>query len=258
MITDNDDWVTATTEQSPNRKMLIGIEHLPTPIKTHLSRMVQTRPFIQSVYHVTEILYCLRKAYWRRMGGKNNIDLMGLWNIYRGSTFDNAWSPLFEHNQHTLKSERIHPETDELLTLTGTLDFIWVDESNLDRILYDLKMPKNIFYKRQYGAGKAYTGQVQTYLGMAHENNIYTDVHRCRVMMLADDLVIDEIPENPQMLDKMWDRVFLYHKAIKEKNPNLLRGPEESWECSELYCPGNVEWRLSCKQYPITESYPVY
>ena len=93
---------------------------------------------------------------------------------------------------------------------------------------------------------------------MAHENNVYTDIHRCRVMMLADDLVIEEIPEKPGMLDRMWERTFTYHKALKDKNPNLLRGPEEPWECGELYCPGSVEWRLACKQYPITESYPVY
>ena len=253
----DDSWVEAT-QGKEQAKLLVGIQHLPTPIKNHLRNRMGKRVFIQNVYHVTEILYCLRKAYWKRMGGKNEFDLSGLWNIYRGNTFDDAFSSLFEHNQITLKSEKVHPELEDLLTLTGTFDFIWVDESNLDKVLYDLKMPKNIFYKKQYGAGDFYKAQVQTYLEMAHENGLYTDIHRCRVMMLADDLVIEEVPERPKLLDIMWDRTFLFHKALKEKNPNILRGAEEAWECGELYCPGSVEWRLSCKQYPIIEGYPTY
>jgi len=193
------------------------------------------------------------------MGGGNDIDMAGLWNIYRGNTFDNAWSPLFEHNQHTLKSERIHPETDELLTITGTLDFIWVDEENLEGVLYDLKMPKNIYYKKRDGAGKFYSGQVQTYLAMAHEGGFYNNIHRCRVLMVTDDIVIDEVPERPQMLDIMWDRTFLFHKALKDKNPNLLQGAEDDkWECNPLYCPGDVAWRLACKDFPIVDGYPTY
>jgi len=257
-MTNNEvDWVDANKPQEGS-KILVGLEYLPTPIKTHLRNNMSKRPSIKNVYHVTEILYCLRKAYWKRMGGKNDFDLAGLWNIYRGNTFDKKWSPLFEHNQVTFKSERKHPEFEDLITLTGTLDFIWVDESSLDKVLYDLKMPKNVFYKKQYGAGKFYKGQVQTYLAMAHENGEYTDVHRCRVLMLADDLVIEEVPERPEMLDIMWERTFLFHKSLKDKNPNILRGAEAEWECGERFCPGSVEWRLTCKQYPINEGFPTY
>jgi len=254
------DWTNASkAKPTGNSKILVGIDHLPAPILKYLGNHVSKRPQIKNVYHVTEILYCLRKAYWRRNGGHSEIDSEGLLNIYRGNMFDKAWTPLFEHNQHTLKSERIHPVTGELLTLTGTLDFMWLDESNLEKILYDLKMPKNTFFKKRYGAGKFYSGQVQTYLAMAHESGFYLDTHRCRVLMVADDVVVDEVPEKPSMLDLMWERIFLFHTALVDNNPDMLRGAEDDkWECNPKYCPGNVEWRLVCKDYPIIDGYPTY
>jgi len=233
--------------------VLIGIEHLPAPIKTHMRRTFQSRPAIKHVYHVTELLYCLRKAYYRRMASENSIDDMGTWNIYRGNTFDNRWSPLFDKNQITLKSERKN------ITITGTLDFVWYDEKNMEKVLYDLKMPKNVYYRKSGGAGKFYTAQVQVYLAMAHENGELMDVHRCRVMMVADDLVIDEVPQKDEILDILWDRAYLLDEALETKNPSKLKGPEDSaWECREDYCPGTVEWRIACKDETITEGYPIY
>lgn len=235
--------------------ILIGIEHLPTPIITHMRRTLNNRPMIEHVYHITELIYCLRKAYYRRLSKIDEyeipeIDKKGLWNIYRGNTYDNLWSPLFKTNQRTYVISR--ERENRKIFITGTLDFVWVDEQDLEKVLYDLKMPSTIFYRKKEGAGMFYTHQVQGYLGMAHEKGELTDVHRCRVMMLADDLVIAEVKENDKILDYITDRAWLLDDAVITKNPDILTGPEGTWECLEEYCPGSIEWRLECKNYSKT------
>ena len=123
---------------------------------------------------------------------------------------------IFKINQKTYKIEREH------LTITGTLDFAWIDEEDYEKVLYDLKMPKNVYYKKKSGAGKFYTEQVQSYLGMAHVNGELMDYHRARVMMLADDLVIEEIQEKDEILEYLWTRAFLLDKALETTIPLLL------------------------------------
>jgi hypothetical protein len=225
--------------------ILVGIENLPTPIVNHMKRKMHGRPSVKHVYHVTELLYCLRKAYFLRTHSKENIDLEGLWNIYRGTTFDAEWSPLFEENQITYNVER------EGMTITGTLDFIWVDEDNLEPVLYDLKMPKNLFYKKKEGAGQHYTEQVQTYLAMAHANDELMDVHRARVLMVSSDsAMIDEVKENDTILETIWNRATLLDEAIETHNHTIITGPMAGWECNEKYCPADINWRVGCKSYP--------
>ena len=232
-------------------KILIGMENLPTPIVDHLREALGgDRPNYDHVYHVTEVLYCLRKAYYNRVStGKKEFDLESLWNIYRGATFDALWSPLFDTNQENYKITRTN-EQGRTVTRTGTSDFNWIDEESMEGVLYDLKMPKNLYFKKKNGAGKFYTEQVQTYLGMAHELGKHQNIHRCRVLMLADDLVIDEIPENDGMLDVVFERAFALDKALEEVDPDNLVGPEEKWECNSKYCPGDVKYRLKCIDFP--------
>jgi len=243
--------MSAKNWSNPNAKgILIGLHLLPTPIVEHMRRTIGGRPAIENVYHVTELLYCLRKAYNRRIySNGDGFDNSSLWNIYRGTTFDYKFSPLFDINQKTYHITKEH------LTITGTLDFVWIDEKNFDPILYDLKMPKNTFYKKSSGAGKFYTEQVQTYLAMAHANNELMHVHRARVLMLADDLVIQEVQENDEILNYLWERAFILDDAVKTHKtdplePLTIVGPEEEWECREPFCPGDLLYRLECKKYP--------
>jgi hypothetical protein len=228
--------------------VLVGVDLLPTPIVDHMRRTMTNRPHVRHLYHVTELLYCLRKAFWKRTHHNSEMNIESLWNIYRGVTFDEKWSPLFKINQKTYAVEKEH------LTITGTLDFVWLDEKDLEPVLYDLKMPKNIFYKKRDGAGKFYIEQVQAYLAMAHWNGELTNVHRARVLMLADDLVIQEVEENDDVLNYLWKRAFLLDKKLADFNedgtiPLDLLGPEMQWECGEKWCPGDLEYRVECKNY---------
>ena len=232
--------------------VLVGLDLLPTPIVDHMRRTMHNRPRLRNVYHVTELLYCLRKAFYRRTQPNSDFNVESLWNIYRGVTFDEKWSSLFKINQKSYAVERQF--NDDILTITGTLDFVWLDEKDLEPVLYDLKMPKNIFYKKKEGAGKFYTEQVQSYLSMAHWHGELTNVHRARVLMLADDLVIQEVKEHDEILEYLWDRAYSLYSSIKEQEttptePLKLLGPEEQWECNEKWCPGDLKYRLECKNY---------
>lgn len=225
--------------------LLIGYEHIPAPIKEHMLRTFENRIDVKDVYHVTEILYCLRKAYLARVHPNDiNMHPSSIWHIYRGSTFDAAWSPLFDINQRTYKVER------DGKTLIGKLDFVWYDEKKFEKVLYDLKMPKNVYYRKKEGAGKFYSEQVQTYLAMAHENGELLDVHRCRVMFLADDLVIAEVPMKDEILDYAFDRILKLSDAVETKDPSKLEGPEETWECSVPYCVAPAWFRKECAKCP--------
>ena len=214
---------------------LTGLEYLPRPIIDYLRRSVHERPKIPHVYHVTELLYCLRKAYYRRKFPDGNYSLKSLWNIHRGSTFDGQWSPLFEVNQETFTVHRGG------VTIQGTFDFLWVDQD--EPVLYDLKMPASTYYKKQSGAGPFYVRQVQAYLAMAHANGEYLDVHRGRILMLAEDLVIEEVAEDAEILDYLWSRAFKLDHALSAEDPSTLMGPEESWECSKDYCESSEDFR---------------
>jgi len=208
--------------------MMIGLEYLPAPIVQYLRNSVRDRPKVPHLYHVTDLLYCLRKAYFRRKHPNGAKGVKSLWNIVRGQTFDHLWSPLFEVNQRTYTVHRGG------ITITGTLDFIFSDQG--ERVLCDLKMPASTYYRKQYGASDFYQRQVQCYLAMAHANGDLLDIQKARILMLAEDLVVEDVQENPEILDYLWTRAFRLDHALTRSKPDALEGPEEAWECNPEYC----------------------
>ncbi|MCW4049150.1 MAG: hypothetical protein NWE89_05370 [Candidatus Bathyarchaeota archaeon] len=216
----------------------VGFEHLPDPIVCHLKKSVKYRLPKTHVYHVTELIYCLRKAYYRRVHPKQaTFNTRSLWNIYRGFTFDRQWSPLFKINQKT------YTVTRDGISIRGTLDFVY-DDGNGD-ILYDLKMPASTFYKKREGAGQGYRRQVQAYLALGHANRELLDVCRSRVLMVAEEVVVEEVEEWTNMLDSfLWSRAFALDAALNDKDPSGLPGPEEEWECLPEYCSADIDFRI--------------
>lgn len=216
-----------------------GFDLLPKPIVDHINSSIKTRQNTPHLYHVTELVYCLRKAYYKRVyPDREKRNTRGSWNIYRGATFDRLWTPLFEINQHTLKASRRD------VTITGTLDFVHDDGDG--PALYDLKMPATTFFKGQSGAGLGYRRQVQAYLSLAHFNGLLLDVHRVRVLMVAKDVVVEEFEEWTDMLDSwLWSRAFLLDDALNRRDPTGLLGPESPWECDPEYCPADIDFRIA-------------
>lgn len=228
------------TVKVPCGTIKIGFENLPTPIVLLLQKAVTTRPVQSHVFHVTELTRCLRQAWYRRVHPERaELSVRALWNIYRGITFDENWTCLFEVCQRNYRVESCG------VMITGTLDFVYDDGNG--PVLYDLKMPSNIELKKIYGAGLGYRRQVQAYLALAHANDELIDVHRARVLMVAEEVVAEEVGEWTDMLDSwLWPRAFLLDAALNSKDPSILQGPEEGWECREEFCSASTDFRIKC------------
>ncbi len=217
----------------------IGFKHLPDPILRHLEKQIKHWKSKPHNYHVTELIYCLRKAYYKRTHpGQNNISVQGLININRGNTFDRQWTPLFKINQKNYRVTRLG------VTISGTFDFVYDDGDG--PVIYDLKMPGSTFYKKRSGAGRAYKRQVAAYIALAHENGELLDIHKARILMVAENVVVDEQKEWIGMLDDwLFPRAFLLDKALEEEDPSILDGPEEKWECNPEYCSADTDYRIA-------------
>jgi len=208
----------------------VGFEFLPQEIIDHLKRSVTPRPTIPHVYDVTGILACLRKLYFKRMFPElNSFNIASLYHISRGGYVDRMFTALFDINQKTFVLTR------DGITLTGTLDFVCVDE-NGERAIYDLKAPKSTYFKQLSGAGRQYRRQVRAYMAMAHECGELLDINKAYVLMCAESVVREEVSFEPRLLPWRWERVFLLDSALEKGDPSLLTGPEEDWECHEDFC----------------------
>ena len=89
-------------------------------------------------------------------------------------------------------------------------------------------MPASTFFKKTRGAGQGYKRQCQAYLALAHENLELLDVHRARVLMVAGDVVVEEVEEWEDMLDTfLLPRAQALDKALMTGSPVGLPGAEE-------------------------------
>ena len=222
-----------------------GFEHLPEPIMIHLRAALSTWRNRPHVFHVTTLIHCLRAAWYKRIHPEHiQWSMKSLWNIYRGSIFDEKWTPLFTINQKNYRVKRRE------VTITGTCDFIHDDGDG--PILYDLKMPATTFFRKSEGVGQGYRLQVQAYLALAHANGELMDIHRARVLMVAEDVVVEEVSEWTDMLAAyLWPRAFVLDAALETGDSSMLMGPEEKWECQEEFCPANVDFRIECARVTI-------
>ena len=216
-----------------NTSVKFGFRYLPNPIKDHLKKVITHRRPRRHLYHTTTLVYCLRQAYSKRKYPyKHNTKSQ--WFMYRGKTFDEIFTSLFPLNQKTYRL------TSRGITITGTLDFVY------DKTIYDLKMPNSVALAKLVGAHEGYKKQVQVYLALAHANGELTDIHRGRVLMVAENVAVDEVVEDPDILEWLWPRAYLLDAALRYEQPHILPGPEESWECNEEFCPAPKEFRDLC------------
>ena len=100
--------------------MLEDLKELPNPILEHiLTTTLEEYEYRNETLHVTELLYCLRKAYLRRTHLDIEKELEQRWYLYRGSVFDRLWCELFPRNQI-----RITYRIPNGPTIVGKIDFI--------------------------------------------------------------------------------------------------------------------------------------
>ena len=89
--------------------------------------------------YVTELLYCLRKAYFNRKVSKP-LSAAQAFYIYRGDLFDEAWTPLFKRSQISCT----YRVPDRPYVIAGRADFI--DE---DGAIADLKTHANLKFLQE-------------------------------------------------------------------------------------------------------------
>jgi len=224
-------------------KIIVGIDALPKRIKEHLISQLNFRPSIPRVYHISSLTGCLRKYYYRiTHPDQNTFSLESSFHIFRGNLFDRALTSIFPVHQKNYIS------TKNGITISGTLDMVVYDEELDERILYDLKAPKSTGYLLREGGRVGYKRQVQGYLCLAKASGELTDVSVCRVLSIADDVVICEYLEDPLILDSFfWPRACIIEAAIRANDSSFLHGPEERWECNERFCSVSDEFRQECQ-----------
>jgi len=156
------------------------------------------------------------------------IPLSSAWWFYRGSLFDEEWSPLFEKNQESKAVTR------DGITIVGTYDFVFQNKKlgDTEPVIHDLKSTQSLYYLRRDDAPhRSHVEQVQAYMAMFGYNKgriIYYD--------LSDNPIQFDVEKDDKILDKLFERAKKLDEAIRKKDPSLLPFPEESFFCKEKYC----------------------
>lgn len=216
--------------------MLEGLQHLPQPIIQHILNKSRERVVYPHVYHVTELIGCLRKAYFKRKYGdliKHSLNT--LWNFYRGHLFDDAFSPLFPENQKPVT--RTYNLRNAECTVVGYFDFIYKN------ILHDLKTAhdRTMYYLKRDGPRKDNVRQVQIYMELLNEERI--QLGRLIYVGLSPNPLQFDVERNYDILNEILANVNLLEDALQIDNPSNLPIPG-GWQCKPEYC----EARTECKR----------
>lgn len=206
-----------------------GYDLIPEPILDYIKNYNKKRPIIPHKYHVSSLVGCLAREYYRRTIGGEVLSIQSLFNMFRGTLFDEAFTPLFEKNQ------KRYDVTIDKITLTGQYDFVW------DGSLWDLKIPKSVYYRKESGAGQHYLNQGKTYLAFAHYHGELLDIDKVRILMIAGDGVVRETVEadDENIMKTMFARATALDNDLERgKIKEILKFsvPEEPWECDSRIC----------------------
>ena len=192
------------------------LEDLPEKIKDEIQNrsMYEQR---ENQINTTELIYCIRKAYYRRKFPKPP-SLKSAWWMWRGNVFDRVFTPLFERHQ-----ERVtHRVRGTPIIISGRIDFIE------DDTVYELKTTNNLKYIQKDGPHKDHLKQVKFYTWC----NAYQKA-KIIYMDLNDVLVFDvDLSDLDEVIDEFEDVARKLYNAILLDEP-----PEKNaqkWECN--YC----------------------
>lgn len=202
------------------------IEDLPETVKRHiLERVTDGFERQPNRFYLTELLYCLRKAYFQRKLQKP-ITLQHAWYLYRGDLFDDAWTPLFKHSQ----IKCTHRVPDAPIVIVARADFI--DD---DGAVADLKTHAATRYLKE-----PKPEHVKQVLFYAWTNAIdkarlyYVDFSTCKVF----DIDVDP-KEQRKLVREIEERAKTLYNALQNDTPPPR---EESWICK------SCEYRKECRE----------
>lgn len=201
---------------------------LPQPIKDKIMRETngdnyQEKP---NTYSLTSLLYCIRKAYFKRTKPKPT-ELEAAFNMYRGKVFDSLWSPLFQHNQvrSTYRCKNIP------ITISGKYDFL-----TEDGILTDLKTTKSLYYVTE--PSEEYKTQVRFYAwlnSIEKAQIVYIDFGDCKVFPV-------EVGNCTQLLNDLEAKATQLYFALKTNQTPAKDNNSPDWMCKKC------EYQQECNQ----------
>jgi len=201
------------------------IEELPKVIQNHILEKTSEK-FIRenNRISVTELLYCIRKAYYQRVNPKP-LSLQHAWYIYRGELFDEVWTSLFSRNQLTCT----HRIRDVPVVIVGRADFI--DE---DGAVADLKTHANLKWLEK--PKPEHVMQVRFYgwcLAVPKARLYYVDFRDCKNF----DVEIGDVEAD--VLEPLESLAVELYSCLEKKVPPF---PQKSWVCK--FC----EYREECER----------
>ncbi len=195
------------------------LEDLPEPIKNHILKTANYDDYIgkPNTYSVTELLYCIRKAYFKRTKPKH-ASLEQAYNLYRGKVFDQLWTPLFIHNQvrTTYRCKKIP------ITISGKYDFL-----TQDGILTDLKTAKSLYFINE--PSPEYVAQVRFYAylnSIEKAQIIYVDFGDCKVFPV-------EVGDCTSLLEELDVKATQLYYALQLKQPPEKPTTLHTWLCQK-------------------------
>jgi len=202
------------------------LSDLPKPIQEHiLDKVNEEYQSATNTFSLTELLYCIRKSYFRRTSPKP-LSLESSLFIYRGELLDEAWTPLFKRNQIrcTYRCKNIPA------IISGRYDFLDGEDSDT---IYDLKTVKTLHYITE--PKKEHEIQIRFY---AYMNAI--PKARLLYMDFGDVRGFDvEVGDCTQLLEDLEGKVTLLFWALQRGKPPKEMGP--AWMCP------NCEYKKECE-----------
>lgn len=200
------------------------ISDLPKPIRDHILAKVNAEyRSMPNTFNLTELLYCLRKAYFHRVDPKP-FALEAAWNIYRGELLDEVWTPLFQRYQVrcTYRCKNVPA------VIVGKFDFL--DENG---VLTDLKTAKTLYYINEPKV--EHVKQVRFYAwcnAVQKAQLIYADFGDVKVFPV-------EVGDCSDLLRELEESVSCLYLALQKGCPPDSHGPE--WMCR------NCEYQDECE-----------
>lgn len=202
----------------------MGLEDLPAPIQDHIRQVVGADyPVRPGSYHVTELLYCMRKCWLRRLHPEDKEkDLGGDYNLYRGKMFDKAWTHLFRRHQI-----RVTHRIPDGPVIVGKFDFVW------DDAVWDLKTIKNLHFIKK--ANKPHDQDVRQVQFYAYVENM--DKGMLAYVDLGDAVVVPVDCSDEALVDNirhLEGRALKLAFSCTNSSPAPAEGLANKWECG--YC----------------------
>ncbi len=177
-------------------------------------------------YHITELVGCLRKTFYKRTQPKKPVNLEFANNFHRGKLWDKDFCRCFKHNQVrvTYRCRNIP------ISISGHFDFLNNDNPNAP-VITDLKSPKTLFYVEKEGKpSEHYRKQVLFYC-------YCTAINQGAVMYWTGVKPLTfpvEVSEDSCrfLIEELEGKCLALWMALKHhRAPSLEASNPEAWEC---------------------------